>query len=205
MLSGNRVYSPATAPSITTRSIWIVTFPNEFCHQMIKREPVKMQFNWKSRLIGENTVSTFILGFAFSFHIPSPFCSCSCKKYEAFGPSEGFQRSMQSSRPTPDLDQWKPPDKFTLMRSCIGDKLIKAATNYSRETKRKRESNLWPNCKSDLTIKRNLMKYSFSQCNVVRNATNCSAQPKIVSANMNKKTKEAQSNYLFWPLAYVHA
>lgn len=31
MLSGNRVYSPATAPSITTRSIWIVTFPNLLC------------------------------------------------------------------------------------------------------------------------------------------------------------------------------
>lgn len=31
LLSGNKVYSPATAPSITTRSIWIVTFPKELC------------------------------------------------------------------------------------------------------------------------------------------------------------------------------
>lgn len=43
LLSGNSVYSPATAPSITTRSIWIVTFPNELCHQ-IKGQWVKMQF-----------------------------------------------------------------------------------------------------------------------------------------------------------------
>lgn len=34
LLSGNRVYSPDTAPSITTRSIWIVTFPNELCHRI---------------------------------------------------------------------------------------------------------------------------------------------------------------------------
>lgn len=31
LLSGRRVYSPATAPSTTTRSIWIVTLPNLLC------------------------------------------------------------------------------------------------------------------------------------------------------------------------------
>lgn len=124
LLSGNRVYSPATAPSITTRSIWIVTFPNEFCHQ-IKRERVKMQFIWKSRLIGGNTVSIIIMRYAFSFHLPSPFCSCSCKKYEASGPLVDSQRTMKSSHPTRDLDQLQPPDKLTLMRSYSANNLIR--------------------------------------------------------------------------------
>lgn len=33
LLWGNKAYSPATDPSITTRSIWIVTFPNLLCQQ----------------------------------------------------------------------------------------------------------------------------------------------------------------------------
>jgi hypothetical protein len=46
LLSGNRVYSPDTAPSITTRSIWIVTFPNELCHHIKKLEGLSGNNVW---------------------------------------------------------------------------------------------------------------------------------------------------------------
>ena len=45
LLSGNRVYSPDTAPSITTRSICIVTFPNELCHQWRTIECITPLYN----------------------------------------------------------------------------------------------------------------------------------------------------------------
>lgn len=47
LLSGIRVYSPATAPSITTRSIWIVTFPKELCC-WIKRDRLNDSVKKKS-------------------------------------------------------------------------------------------------------------------------------------------------------------
>ena len=49
LLSGSRVYSPATEPSMTTRSIWIVTFPNDFYNHKSERfeDPIRMTWTIK--------------------------------------------------------------------------------------------------------------------------------------------------------------
>lgn len=45
LLSGSKVYSPATEPSMTTRSIWIVTLPNDFCSHKFKT--LRMLSQWR--------------------------------------------------------------------------------------------------------------------------------------------------------------
>jgi hypothetical protein len=99
LLSGSKVYSPATEPSITTRSIWIVTLPNDFCsHKETLRilSVTQKQRNREYKMIN-------VMHIAYS--IPFRICCCFCRRYEASGLWEGCQMPMQKLHPIQVLHQ----------------------------------------------------------------------------------------------------
>ncbi len=103
LVSGCRVYCPLTVPSITTRSIWMVTLPSEPCQKHSKLHEQKScvmlnqhSFSVTKVAFTDNSAVYCTAG----HHWPCQRHFCFCKKCEAFDPWVGYQMPKQTPAAT---------------------------------------------------------------------------------------------------------